>query len=45
MALRIKLPGGILKIKTYRELRSGERDGRVPRVKIGRVHIIWSRKV
>lgn len=35
VAVRIKLPGGTLKIKTYRELRSRERDRRVPVVKIG----------
>lgn len=41
MALRIKLPGGTLKIKTYRELRSSERDRRVPVWKMGSVYFIW----
>lgn len=31
MAVRIKLPGGTLKMKTYRELRSRERDRRCSR--------------
>ncbi|WP_164783834.1 MULTISPECIES: hypothetical protein [unclassified Mesorhizobium] len=41
MALRIKLPGGTLKVKTYRELRTRERDRRVPVLKIGSMYIIW----
>jgi hypothetical protein len=42
MAIRIRLPGGTLKMKTYRELRDRERDRRVPVIKIGAVYLIWS---
>ncbi|WP_287253099.1 hypothetical protein [Mesorhizobium sp.] len=41
MAIRIKVPGGTLKIKTYRELRTRERDRRVPVRKIGSMYLIW----
>ncbi|WP_164759997.1 MULTISPECIES: hypothetical protein [unclassified Mesorhizobium] len=41
MTLRIKLPGGTLKVKTYRELRSRERDRRVPVMKIGALYLVW----
>ncbi|MER9474374.1 hypothetical protein [Mesorhizobium sp. M0520] len=41
MALRIRLPGGTLKVKTYRELRVRERERRVPMVKIGSMYVIW----
>lgn len=41
MALRIKLPGGTLKVKTYRELRTRERDRRVPVFKMGSIFFIW----
>lgn len=41
MALRIKLPRGTLKVKTYRELRTRERDRRVPVLKMGSVYFIW----
>lgn len=41
MALRINLPGGIFKVKTYRELRERERDRRVPVLKIGSLYFIW----
>lgn len=41
MALRIRLPGGTLKMKTYRELRTRERDRRVPMVKVGSLYFIW----
>ncbi|MER8562479.1 hypothetical protein [Mesorhizobium sp. M0578] len=41
MALRIKLPGGSLKVKTYRELRDRERDRRVPVWKMGEIYLIW----
>lgn len=41
MTLRIKLPRGTLKVKTYRELRTRERERRVPVVKIGAVYFIW----
>lgn len=42
MALRIRLPGGTLKVKTYRELRDRERDRRVPVWKLGSIYVIWS---
>ncbi len=42
MALRIRLPGGTLKVKTYRELRDREPDRRVPVLKLGSTYIIWS---
>ena len=41
MALRIRLPGGTLKMKLYRELRDRERDRRVPVMKMGSVYFIW----
>jgi len=41
MALRIRLPGGMLKMKLYRELRDRERDRRVPVMKMGSVYFIW----
>jgi hypothetical protein len=41
MALRINLPGGIFKVKTYRELRDRERDRRVPVLRIGSLYFIW----
>lgn len=41
MATRIKLPGGTLKIKTYRELRARERDRRIPLWKIGSLYFTW----
>ncbi|MER8602805.1 hypothetical protein NKH48_03285 [Mesorhizobium sp. M1233] len=43
MALRFRLPGGTLKIKTYRELRVRERERRVPVWKIGALYVIWWR--
>lgn len=41
MALRIRLPGGTLKVKTYRQLRVRERERRVPVVRIGSMYVIW----
>ncbi|MER8503205.1 MULTISPECIES: hypothetical protein [unclassified Mesorhizobium] len=41
MAVRIRLPGGTLKMKTYRELRARERDRRVPVMKMGSLYFIW----
>ncbi|UVC18445.1 hypothetical protein [Mesorhizobium onobrychidis] len=41
MAVRIKLPGGTLKMKVYRELRGRERSRRIPVVKIGSVYFTW----
>lgn len=42
MALRIRLPGGTLKVKVYRELRDRERDRRVPVLKLGSLYFVWS---
>lgn len=41
MAVRVKLPGGTLKMKFYRELRSPERQRRVPVMKMGSLYLIW----
>ncbi|RWD39243.1 MAG: hypothetical protein EOS34_02065 [Mesorhizobium sp.] len=41
MAVRIKLPGGTLKVKVYRELRERERARRIPVVKIGSIYLTW----
>jgi hypothetical protein len=41
MAARINLPGGMLKIKRYIELRSVERARQVPVLKIGAWYFIW----
>jgi hypothetical protein len=41
MAVRIKLPGGTLKMKVYRELRERERDRRVPVMKMGSLYFVW----
>jgi len=41
MALRIRLPGGTLKFKSFRELRSRERDRLVPVLRLGSLYIIW----
>ncbi|MER8478450.1 hypothetical protein [Mesorhizobium sp. M1163] len=41
MTLRIRLPRGTLKVKTYRELRTREHDRRVPIMKVGSLYFIW----
>ncbi|MER8549938.1 hypothetical protein [Mesorhizobium sp. M0684] len=41
MAVRIRMPGGTLKVKVYRELRDRERSRRIPVVKIGRIYFTW----
>ncbi|RWC44802.1 hypothetical protein [Mesorhizobium sp.] len=41
MAVRIKLPGGTLKVKVYRELRERERTRRIPVLKVGSVYFTW----
>ncbi|WP_287364005.1 hypothetical protein [Mesorhizobium sp.] len=41
MAVRIKLPGGTLKVKVYRELRGRERERRVPVMKVGSLYFVW----
>ncbi|MDN2583347.1 hypothetical protein [Aquibium sp. ELW1220] len=44
MAARINLPGGMLKIKRYIELRSVERAREVPVLKVGIWYFIWWRR-
>ncbi len=41
MRIRIPLGVGTLKIKDYRNLRHGERDGRVPVLRMGSIYFIW----
>lgn len=41
MRISIRLPGGVLKLKSYRMLRSRERDGYIPKMTIGSLHLIW----
>ena len=41
MRISIKLPGGTLKLKSYRMLRSRERDGYIPKMSVGALHLIW----
>ncbi|MER8950721.1 hypothetical protein [Mesorhizobium sp. M0959] len=41
MAVRIRMPGGTLNVKVYRELRDRERARRIPVVKIGPIYFIW----
>ncbi|TIW49770.1 MAG: hypothetical protein E5V72_05850 [Mesorhizobium sp.] len=41
MAVRIKLLGGTLKMKVYRELRERERTRRIPVLKVGSVYFSW----
>jgi hypothetical protein len=41
MAVRIRLPGGILKIKSYRELRQTERERKVPTWRWGWLYFVW----
>jgi hypothetical protein len=41
MAVRIKLPGGTLKMKVYRELRERERARRIPVLKMGTLYFTW----
>jgi hypothetical protein len=41
MALRIRLLGGTLKVKSYRELRARERERRVPVMKLGSTYFVW----
>ncbi|MER8455864.1 hypothetical protein NKH24_06955 [Mesorhizobium sp. M1300] len=41
MTIRIKVPGGTLKVKTYRELRTRERERRLPMLRLGSLYLIW----
>jgi hypothetical protein len=40
MRIRIPLPGRALRIKTYRHLRSEEREGRYPTLRLGPLYFI-----
>lgn len=39
--MRIRLPGGTLKMKVYRELRERERARRIPVLKLGSLYFSW----
>jgi hypothetical protein len=41
MALRIRMPGGTLKVKAYRELRGRERERRIPVMRLGSIYFVW----
>ena len=41
MTVRLRLPGGTLKIKRYPELRNSERKKEVPVIAIGGVYFVW----
>ncbi|MER2535223.1 MAG: hypothetical protein ABTQ31_08660 [Rhizobiaceae bacterium] len=43
MTYRIRLPGGTLKVKRYRELRSVELRREVPVWRFGPLYLIWWR--
>ena len=40
---RLRLPGGTLKIRTRNSLRSREREGLVPVLRIGALYFCWWR--
>lgn len=44
MTVRVKLPGGTLKLKKLRELRTEERERKVPMLRLGRYYLIWRRR-
>lgn len=41
MHFHIPLPGGMLKVKTYRYLRASEREHKVPLWRLGQIYFIW----
>lgn len=41
MTVRVKLPGGTLKIKRYQELRRYERERKVPVWRLGSTYFTW----
>ena len=41
MSIRMRLPGGTLKLKRYPELRGPERRREVPVVSIGGMYFVW----
>jgi hypothetical protein len=38
---QVRVPGGTLKLKTYRYLRRRERDRKVPVCRVGSIYVIW----
>jgi hypothetical protein len=43
MTLRLRVPGGTVKLKRYHELRRAERDREVPVWRIGGLYLVWWR--
>ncbi len=43
MRIRVRLPGGTFKIKTWADLRSHEIARRVPVLRLGELYFIWDR--
>jgi hypothetical protein len=41
MTVRVRLIGGTLKLKSFRDLRSVERDRKVPVWRLGNTYIVW----
>lgn len=41
MTMRMRLPGGTLKIKRYTELRHAERKREVPVIVVGGLYFVW----
>ncbi|RST85180.1 hypothetical protein EJC49_17025 [Aquibium carbonis] len=41
MTMRMRLPGGTLKIKRYIELRHAERKREVPVIVVGGLYFVW----
>ncbi len=41
MTMRMRLPGGTLKIKRYAELRHAERKREVPVIVVGGLYFVW----
>lgn len=39
--IRLRLPGGTLKLKPQHQLRSSERERRVPVWKLGGLYVVW----
>ena len=39
--LKLKLPGGKLKLKSYTLLRTAERTRKVPLLRLGRIYFTW----
>ncbi|WP_187973407.1 hypothetical protein [Aquibium microcysteis] len=41
MSIRMRLPGGTLKVKRYPELRGPERRREVPVLAVGGLYLVW----